>query len=315
MPRGEFEVRGLATLMCNGVYGARDTSRHASPDPEIVEMKHRGSPVIWHGVGPLNEEQQQFYAEKGYLLLRNVLSSALIETLRAEVDRLKEGDYVSIIRERDNKTVRSVFDAHNLNPMISDQVARNELLLDIAEQILGNGVYVHQCHVNFKRPGGGEFFWHSDFTFWFWEDGMPEPRAISLFVFLDPARTETGPLCVVPGSHQYITHPEWYRSVDDHKQAVRHDFESEAKRNGLVDRDTLLKLSQGKTIETIWGNPGDVLVMDGNLVHASGPNFGVDERRVLLLILNNLNNRIGTPNSGGRPRPEYISSRTFEALR
>ncbi len=278
-------------------------------------MKHRGSPVVWHGVGPLSDEQMRSYTENGYLLLKNVLSPTLIEQLRAEVDNMKEGEHLSIIRERNSKAVRSVFDAHNLNPTISQQVVKNDLLLDIAEQILGNGVYVHQCHVNYKRPGGGEFFWHSDFTFWYWEDGMREPRAISIFIFLDPSRTETGPLCVVPGSHHYITHPEWYRSVDDHKEAVRHDFQSDARANGLVDFDTLQRLSQHRTIETIWGNPGDIFIMDGNLVHASGPNFGLDERRVLLLILNSMDNKIGVPHSGGQPRPNYISSRTFEPIR
>lgn len=278
-------------------------------------MKQRGSPVIWNGVGPLGEEQKAAYAEKGFILLQNVLGPDLIETLRDEVDALKDGDYESTIRERDEKTVRSIFDAHNLNPMISNQVVKNDLLLDVAEQILGKGVYVHQCHVNFKKPGGGEFFWHSDFTFWYWEDGMPEPRAISIFVFLDPARTETGPLCVVSGSHKYITHPEWYRNVDNHNDAVRHDLVANARENGLVDFETLKKLSQDSSIETIWGNPGDVLIMDGNLVHASGPNFGIDERRVLLLILNNMSNKIGVPHSGGHPRPPFISSRTFEPLR
>jgi len=278
-------------------------------------MKQRGSPVIWHGAGPLNEGQMNSYAEDGFILLKNILSPALIETLRSEVDLLRKGSYESIIRERDETTVRSIFDAHNLNQMISSQVVKNDQLLDIAEQILGSGLYVHQCHVNFKRPGGGEFFWHSDFTFWYWEDGMPEPRVISIFVFLDPARTETGPLCVVPGSHKYITHPEWYRNVDDHNQAVRHDLVANAKQNGLVDFETLKKLSKESPIETVWGDPGDILIMDGNLVHASGPNFGVDERRVLLLILNNVNNKIGEPNSGGHPRPHYISARTFEPVR
>jgi len=74
------------------------------------------------------------------------------------------------------------------------------------------------------------------------------------------------------------------------------------------------QLAEARPIETMWAKAGDVLFMDGNLVHASGPNLGCKSRRILLLILNSLQNRIGIPFSGQPPRPEYISSRTFSEL-
>ena len=278
-------------------------------------MKPRTSPVIWNGAGPLNGRQRDAYESDGYVLLRQVLDDAMIRTLRAEVDGLRAQQHESTILERDRSTVRSVFDAHRLNPVIAECVVQHGHLLDVAEQILGKGLYVHQCHVNFKSPGGGGFAWHSDFTFWFWEDGMPEPRAISMFVFLDAARTETGPLCVIPGSHKVVTHTEWYREVRDHRRAVRHDDVANARRNGIPDAAMLRDLTRASAIETSGGEPDDVLVTDANLVHASGHNFGVHDRRILLLILNHIDNKIGTPRSGEAARPEYISSRTFDLVR
>jgi ectoine hydroxylase len=278
-------------------------------------MKPRISPIIWNGIGPLGGEDRDAYCNNGYILLKEKLDGSLVEMLREEVSALSLKRHPSTIMERDGKTVRSVFDAHTLSAVIAKNVVKNTTLLDIAEQILGPGLYVHQCHVNFKRPGGGEFSWHSDFSFWYWEDGMPEPRAVSIFIYLDRARVETGPLCVIPGSHKYIVHNEWLRNVQDHNAAVRHDRANKPREDGLIDLATVDVLARERGVDTIWGDPGDVLIMDGNLVHASGSNFGVHERRVLLLILNSISNKIGVPASGGRPRPEYISSRSFEVIR
>lgn len=278
-------------------------------------MKPRNAPTVWNGTGPLDREQVEGYARDGFIVIKDVLSGSVVEQLRNEVEELKAGGHPSTIYERDAKTVRSVFDLHHLSRTVLAELVGSPFLLDLSEQILGRGLYVHQCHVNFKSSGGGGFAWHSDFTFWFWEDGMPEPRAISIFIFLDAARTETGPLCVIPGSHRYITHTEWYRTVEDHKQAVRHDDMQQAKQNGLIEPDLLRKIAGEKDIETIWGNPGDILIMDGNLAHASGPNFGTTDRRVILLILNHIDNKIGTPYGGGAERPGFISSRNFEVIR
>lgn len=51
-------------------------------------------------------------------------------------------------------------------------------LLNVARQILGSEVYIHQFRANMK-PGflGKEFYWHSDFETWHVEDGMPSMRA------------------------------------------------------------------------------------------------------------------------------------------
>jgi ectoine hydroxylase len=278
-------------------------------------MKPRNSPTVWNGTGPLDRERTERYARDGYIVIENALERSVVDKLRIAVDELKVGGHPSTIYERDARTVRSVFDAHNLSQTVFADVVNSPLLLDISEQILGRGLYVHQCHVNYKSPGGGGFAWHSDFTFWFWEDGMPEPRAISIFIFLDTARAETGPLCVIPGSHNHLVHTEWYRTVEDHKQAVRHDDMVHARKNGLIDCEVLQTITVEKNIETIWGNPGDILIMDGNLAHASGSNFGVHERRVILLILNHISNKIGKPYGGGEERPGFISSRTFELIR
>src|SRR5690625_6354074 len=78
-------------------------------------------------------------------------------------------------------------------------------LVNVARQILGSEVYVHQSRVNYK-PGfdGDEFYWHSDFETWQVEDGILEMRALSCSVLVPENDACNGPLMLIPGSHRTI---------------------------------------------------------------------------------------------------------------
>jgi ectoine hydroxylase len=279
-------------------------------------MKRRTSPVVWNKNGPLGDAEVESYSRNGLMQLPVRLDGETLDELRREAARLAESATESRILESDGISIRSVFNAHSLSAVIRERLLENDGIVSVAQQIIGPEIYVHQAHINYKLPfTGGEFFWHSDFTFWYWEDGMALPRAISILIFLDDQHVETGPICVVPGSHMWITQEVWHRPVTDHRLAVRHNYEDGIVSNGLIDLKLLRELSSERPIEPIMAKAGDVVVMDGNLVHGSGPNFGSSTRRILLLILNSLENRIGVPFGGSSPRPEYISSRDFTPLR
>jgi ectoine hydroxylase len=82
---------------------------------------------------------------------------------------------------------------------------RGPRLVDIAEQILGSQVYIHQSRVNLKPALHRQpFFWHSDFETWHVEDGMPRMRAVSASVALTDNTEFNGPLMLVPGSHRWF---------------------------------------------------------------------------------------------------------------
>jgi ectoine hydroxylase len=278
-------------------------------------MKRRASPVVWNESGPLGDAEVEFYSRCGWMQLPLRLDEKTLDELRREATRLSEHATESKVLESDGVSIRSVFDAHSLSEIIRERLLANDDIVSVAQQIIGPDIYVHQAHINYKHPFvGGEFFWHSDFTFWYWEDGMALPRAISILIFLDDQRVETGPICVVPGSHMWITQEGWHRPVTDHRLAVRHGYEDGIVSNGLIDLKMLCELSREHPIEPIMASAGDIVIMDGNLVHGSGPNFGSSSRRILLLILNSLENQIGVPFGGGLPRPEYISSRNFTPL-
>ena len=52
--------------------------------------------------------------------------------------------------------------------------------------MFGEGVYVHQFKLNAKAAFEGDVWqWHQDYGTWARDDGMPEPRAMNIAVFLD----------------------------------------------------------------------------------------------------------------------------------
>src|SRR5699024_4141674 len=110
------------------------------------------------------------------------------------------------IVEAQSDEVRSVFDVHRTNAVVK-KIANDPRIVARAEQLLGSQVYIHQSRINYK-PGfvGKEFSWHSDFETWHAEDGMPEPRAVSISISLTDNYSFNGPLMIMPGSHKkYIS--------------------------------------------------------------------------------------------------------------
>ena len=66
--------------------------------------------------------------------------------------------------------------------------------------------------------------------------------------------------------------------------------------------------------QLMTGAPGDVLIMDANVVHASARNDSEIDRRALFLILNSIENQLVRPFGGQPPRPESITSRELIRL-
>ena len=76
-------------------------------------------------------------------------------------------------------------------------------LIEPVEQLFGEQLYMHQYKVNAKAAFDGDVWqWHQDYGTWARDDGMPEPRAMNISVFLDEVMPINGPLMFIPGSHK-----------------------------------------------------------------------------------------------------------------
>ena len=81
--------------------------------------------------------------------------------------------------------------------------ARHPRLIQPVEQLFGEPLYMHQFKINAKAPFDGELWqWHQDYGNWARDDGMPEPRAMNIAVFLDEVMAVNGPLMFIPRSHK-----------------------------------------------------------------------------------------------------------------
>ena len=63
---------------------------------------------------------------------------------------------------------------------------------------------MHQFKINAKAAFEGDVWqWHQDYGTWARDDGMPEPRAMNIAVFLDEVMPINGPLMLIPRSHKH----------------------------------------------------------------------------------------------------------------
>src|SRR2546425_8523306 len=140
-------------------YPTRITGK-AVPQPRL-------DPAVWgYTTGPLCEQELARYDATGYLVLDELLSAKEVETYRAELRRLGEDPALRaserVVLEPDSDRVRSVFEVEKISEVFAALLA-SPRLTDIARQVLGSEVYVHQSRVNTKPGfGGAEFDWHSD---------------------------------------------------------------------------------------------------------------------------------------------------------
>ncbi len=257
--------------------------------------------------GPLDTEQLRVYEDTGVLVLPGLLTPNLTSALDAELDRLAADDDVrarpQAILEPDGHELRSLFEVHIGDDLLG-ALARDPLLVDIARQLLGSDVYVHQSRVNLK-PGfrGKEFYWHSDFETWHAEDGMPRMRAVSCSVLLTPNHSWNGPLLTITGSHR------WFVSCVGETPAGHHERSLRRQEIGTPDDDSLRELARRGEITEIVGPVGTVVFFECNVMHGSNSNISPNPRRNVFLVYNSIDNQLERPFGAPTPRPAYIATR------
>lgn len=277
------------------------------------EMIERLDPVIWgDGEGPLDQELVSSFEEHGFLTLPAFLSPSTVQALEDEVRDLANDPEVRslerAIYEPLDDELRSLFAVHEDSGALSD-VTRNPQLVAIAQQLLGDDVYIHQSRVNLK-PGfrGTDFYWHSDFETWHSEDGMPRMRAVSCSVQLTPNTTTNGPLMVIDGSHEMFVSCAGLTPENHYLSSLREQ------EYGVPNEDSLRALVNRGRITQCLGRPGTVVFFDCNLMHGSASNITPDPRQNVFTVYNAVSNALVEPFGGTEPRPDFIANRNFAPL-
>jgi len=267
----------------------------------------RRDPVVWGAAdGPLAQPDVAKYSDQGFLAVPQLLSPEEAAETLAEANALAQSADVSapdVIAEPNSHIVRSLFRLHRTNDRIRELV-KDPRLADVARQLLGSEVYVHQCRINFKPAfRGKEFFWHSDFETWHVEDGMPRMRAVSLSISLTENNEFNGPLMVVRGSHELYIQCVG-RTPDNHfEQSLR------KQEYGVPSVEALQFLVEQGEIVAPKGGPGSALFFECNTMHGSVGNLSPYPRTNLFIVYNSVENGLVDPFGGLPPRPDFLAER------
>jgi ectoine hydroxylase len=245
----------------------------------------------------LSGEQIRRFERDGFLLLPNLFSAREVELMRAALIPAFAQASPANIREKMSGEVRTAMGLHLRSPVYA-KLVRHPRLLDPAFQLLGDKLYAQQVKVNVKAAFEGEAWqWHYDFATHHNEDGVTEPLALNLHVFLDDVREFNGPLYFIPGSHRHGP------------AAATLDTTSTSYPLWVVDRTSVSRLVDANGIVSATGPAGTALIFGDCLVHASPPNLSPWGRRIFSLIANPIANA-----QKRFRRPDYMHHRDFSPL-
>lgn len=255
----------------------------------------------------LNAAQRDIYRENGFLLLPELFSTREVAVLFDEMQGMR-ADFAAagrdeVIAEPGSGEVRSIFNVHRLNDLFAG-LMRDPRVLNVAREILGSEVYIHQSRINYK-PGfsGKEFYWHSDFETWHTEDGMPAMRALSCSILLTDNDEHNGPLMLIPGSHRHFISCAGETPDEHYKQSLQ------KQQCGVPDELLLRYLSDLGGITSCKGRAGSVVFFDCNTMHGSNGNITPYPRSNVFFVYNSIENQLQAPQGGLKPRPEFIAAR------
>jgi len=285
-----------------------------TPEPQWLT---RADPVVYGDInrsaGPLSRAQLEAYERDGYLFFPELIAAHEVASLREEMRRLSRDSVVlaqeRVVTEPYSGDLRTLFEIHKISEVFAE-LAADHRLAGIAEQLLGDDVYITQSRLNYK-PGfhAKEFHWHSDFETWHVEDGMPRMRAFSISIALTENDALNGPLMVIPGSHRRFVSCVGETPEDNYRTSLKRQV------YGVPDDDSLARLVEQGGIFAATGKIGSAIMFDCNLMHGSNSNITPFPRSNAFFAYNAVSNALTEPFGQTRRRPEFLAERHPEPLR
>ncbi len=147
----------------------------------------------------LTQQQIDSFNREGWLFLPELFSPEEVAYLAREAEGIYDTNRPEVWREKSGAP-RTAFAAHLYNEAFG-ALGAHPRMIDPVEQVFGEKVYMHQYKINAKSAFTGDVWqWHQDYGTWKRDDGMPQPRAMNIAIFLDEVMPINGPLMLVPRS-------------------------------------------------------------------------------------------------------------------
>ena len=240
----------------------------------------------------LSQAHLDTFQREGFLVIERAFSSREVAVLETALPEITDPSRGKIGFDKVSGMVRLSHGAHLYNEAMR-RLSLHPRLVRPAQRLLESEIHIYQSRLTIK-PGlngvaASGWVWHQDFSTWYRYDGMPEPRAIVTFTFLDDVTAANAPVLVIPRSHD--------RGVlDTLTSEDKGDYDDVTVVPNIV-RD----LGQRNGVLALTGPVGTLVFLSCALVHASGENISPLRRALFSVVFNPMDNRPRHP----RPNQEH----------
>ncbi len=165
----------------------------------------------------LSKDEQNFYWNQGYLIIKNVFNEHEVAAMAAACDEWKKfgkllgrtwrdrNTVIWVDKDEQNETMVRGMQWPSYHDHVMDSIRRDERLLALVEPLIGNHLKQIINQVHWKKPGSQ--------TSWALHRDVRSRRPFEAFrdlatsyvqtgIAIDPHRVENGAMQVVPGSHK-----------------------------------------------------------------------------------------------------------------
>ncbi len=151
----------------------------------------------------LTQAQIDFYAENGYIKLKQVFSGQLLEHYRRVISEWVARHSASVAPLEQRTTYGKAFlQVGNIWTMseAAREFAFSLRLARIATELMGTtGVRMYHDQALYKEPGGGNTPWHADQYYW----PVASEKTVTAWIPLQQTPLEMGPLAFCEKSHRF----------------------------------------------------------------------------------------------------------------
>jgi len=218
----------------------------------------------------LTKAQIEEYAERGYLVLPELLSRAEVAELQAATARLVEESRAITTHDArfdlepthspERPAVRRIKTPHQFDPAY-ERMVRHPRIVEALSDLWGGNVRADTGKLNLKTAGvGSPVEWHQDWAFY----PHTNDDLAAVGIMIDAFTPDNGPMLVVPGSHRGPTY-------DHHQDGVF---------IGAIDIEKTGCDVSGAV--PLLGPAGSISIHHARLLHGSAANTSGAQRRFLL---------------------------------
>ena len=205
----------------------------------------------------MSKIKENFF-EKGFVTKQQVLTSDEADEINFEYENFlkKKNSWVDLT-EHKSKT-------HLFFPW-ANKLIKNEKILNLASEILGNSFYCWNSLIFYKKPRSKKFVsMHQDQNYW----GIIHDKALSIQIAISNSYEKNGCLKLIPKSHtENFTHRDFF-NLDNILARGQSISTSDIDKNKLININL---------------NKGESCMFHGNIVHGSYENYS-DEPRFLFTM-------------------------------